>query len=233
MERPGRRVADAARDAAAVADALGVERFAVVGRSGGAPHAPACAALLPGRVRAASALVTVAPPDAEGLDWFAGMTPFNVREYGLATRSPDLLDADLAARAAAIRKDPQRLVEDLRAEVSDHDLPIVDDPGVRTALPRNYRAALDRSHHGWTDDCLAFTRPWGFGVSAVTVPVLFRHGLDDAFPPPSHTRWPAGRITGADLVLEPDAGHFAAQYALPHVLEWLQDRGEDQGTGGT
>ncbi|MFD3944104.1 alpha/beta fold hydrolase [Streptomyces sp. NPDC058579] len=218
---PGRRVADAARDAAAVADALGIERFAVVGRSGGAPHALACAALLPERVRAAAALVSIAPRDAAGLDWFAGMTPFNVREFGLAAEAPELLDADLAARAAAIRQDPERLVEDLRAELSDHDLPVVSDPAVRATLLRSYREALGTTHHGWTDDCLAFTRPWGFDVSAVTAPVLLWHGLDDAFSPPAHTRWLADRIPGATLELVPDAGHFAAQYALPAVLEWL------------
>ncbi|MFE5484880.1 alpha/beta fold hydrolase [Streptomyces sp. NPDC056527] len=225
---PGRRVADAARDAAAVADALGVGRFAVVGRSGGAPHALACAALLPGRVRAAAALVGIAPRDAAGLDWFAGMTPFNVREYGLAAESPELLDEDLAARAAAVRKDPEGLIEDLRAELSEHDLPVVSDPAVRATLLRTYREALGTSHHGWTDDCLAFTRPWGFEVSDVTAPVLLWHGLDDAFSPPSHTRWLAGRIAGSTLVLEPGAGHFAAQYALPRVLEWLRAQ-EDGG----
>ncbi|MFE5968229.1 alpha/beta fold hydrolase [Streptomyces sp. NPDC056463] len=219
---PGRRVADAARDAAAVADALEVGRFAVVGRSGGGPHALALAALLPDRVRAVAALVGIAPPDAAGLDWFAGMTPFNVREYGLATESPELLDADLAARAADIRRDPERLIEDLRAELSDHDLPIVSDPAVRAVLLRTYREALGASHHGWTDDCLAFARPWGFDVSAVAVPALLWHGLDDAFSPPDHTRWLAGRIPGATLVLEPDAGHFAAQYALPAVLGWIR-----------
>ncbi|MGW2017528.1 alpha/beta fold hydrolase [Streptomyces sp. NPDC001927] len=228
---PGRRVADAAGDAAAVADALGIDRFAVVGRSGGAPHALACAALLPERVRAAAALVSIAPRDAAGLDWFAGMTPFNVREFGLADEAPELLDADLAARAAAIRRDPERLVEDLRAELSDHDLPIVSDPAVRATLLRSYREALGATHHGWTDDSLAFTRPWGFDVSAVTAPVLLWHGLDDAFSPPAHTRWLAGRIPGATLELVPDAGHFAAQYALPAVLEWLRERGSQEGGG--
>ncbi|MEU7009547.1 alpha/beta fold hydrolase [Streptomyces sp. NPDC046332] len=228
---PGRRVADAARDAAAVADALGVEHFAVVGRSGGAPHALACAALLPDRVRAAAALVSIAPRDATGLDWFAGMTPFNVHEFGLAAESPELLDADLAARSAAIRRDPERLVEDLRAELSDHDLPIVSDPAVRATLLRTYREAVGTSHHGWTDDTLAFTHPWGFDVSAVAVPVLLWHGLDDAFSPPAHTRWLADRIPGATLVLKPNAGHFAAQYALPAVLEWLRDQDAQEGGG--
>ncbi|MFF8381559.1 alpha/beta fold hydrolase [Streptomyces sp. NPDC015661] len=227
---PGRRVADAARDAAAVADAFGVERFAVVGRSGGGPHALACAALLPERVRAAAVLVGLAPPDAAGLDWQAGMTPFNVHEYGLARahldgRDRGGLERDLAARAAVVRQDPVRLLDDLRADLSRHDLPVVEDPRVRTVLLRTYQEALRVSHHGWLDDCLAFVGPWGFDVSSVTSPVLLWHGLDDAFSPVAHTRWLADRIPGAEPVLVPDAGHFAAQLALPDVLRWLEGQG--------
>ncbi|MFE1909081.1 alpha/beta fold hydrolase [Streptomyces gardneri] len=226
----GRRVADAARDAAAVADAFGVERFAVVGRSGGGPHALACAALLPERVRAAAVLVGLAPPDAAALDWYAGMTPFNVREYGLARahldgRDPGGLERDLADRAVVLRRDPVRLLDDLRADLSPHDLPVVEDPRVRTVLLRTYREALRVSHHGWLDDCLAFVRPWGFDVASVASPVLLWHGLDDAFSPVAHTRWLAGRIPGAELALVPDAGHFAAQLALPDVLRWLERQG--------
>ncbi|HEY0000245.1 MAG TPA: alpha/beta hydrolase, partial [Actinoplanes sp.] len=64
---PGRDIASAAADAAAVADALGVAEFAVFGHSGGGPHALACAALLPGRVTAAAAISGLAPFDAAGL----------------------------------------------------------------------------------------------------------------------------------------------------------------------
>src|SRR3954469_6493893 len=53
--QPGRSVADAAADVAATADALGLDRFATWGASGGAPHALAMAALLPDRVVAAAA----------------------------------------------------------------------------------------------------------------------------------------------------------------------------------
>jgi pimeloyl-ACP methyl ester carboxylesterase len=70
---PHRNVADVVQDVVAIADALGVDRFAVVGRSGGGPHALACAALLPDRVTRAAALVSLAPRVADGLDWFAGM----------------------------------------------------------------------------------------------------------------------------------------------------------------
>lgn len=78
--RPGRRVADVIDDVLTIAGALGVDRFAVTGRSGGGPHALACAALLPGRVTRCAAVVAIAPFDAVGLDWFAGQTPGNVAE---------------------------------------------------------------------------------------------------------------------------------------------------------
>lgn len=42
---PGRNVASVAADVASVADALGIGRFAVMGDSGGGPHALACAAV--------------------------------------------------------------------------------------------------------------------------------------------------------------------------------------------
>ena len=48
---PGRDIASAAADVEAIADALGIDRFAVLGHSGGGPHALACAALLGDRVR--------------------------------------------------------------------------------------------------------------------------------------------------------------------------------------
>src|SRR5690349_7589749 len=70
---PDRDVASAAADVTAVVDALGIDQFAVMGASGGGPHALACAALLPGRVLAAVSIAGLAPFDADGLDWFAGM----------------------------------------------------------------------------------------------------------------------------------------------------------------
>ena len=85
--QPGRRVADAAADVAAILDHFGLDRFLTIGRSGGGPHALACAALLPDRCAAAATVASVAPFEAEGLDFTAGMGPENVEEYGAAATS--------------------------------------------------------------------------------------------------------------------------------------------------
>ena len=76
-----RIVADAAGDVETIADNLDMDQFSVIGRSGGAPHALACAAdnRLRDRLICTAALSSLAPCDAEGLDWFAGMADSNIR----------------------------------------------------------------------------------------------------------------------------------------------------------
>ncbi|MDT6987634.1 alpha/beta fold hydrolase [Streptomyces lusitanus] len=219
--RPGRRVADVAEDVARVADALGLDRFAVAGRSGGAPHALACAALMPDRVTRAAAMVGLAPRDARGLNWFAGMAPSNVTEFRTAVSDPERFAAGIIPRSARIRDDPARLLEELRADLTADDRLIVSDNTVRSMLLRNYREALGTSPYGWIDDALALTGPWGFDPASIKVPVLLWHGQEDVFSPASHSAWLAERIPRATAVLEPSAAHFAALRALPRVLEWL------------
>ncbi|GGW35818.1 alpha/beta fold hydrolase [Streptomyces xantholiticus] len=217
----GRSVADVAQDVRAIADELGLERFAVVGRSGGAPHALACAALMPDRVTRAAALVTLAPRDADGLDWFEGMAASNVTEYTSASADPAGLVERFTLRSAEIRKDPVRLLNDLRRELTDSDRMVVSDAGLRSMLLRNYQEALRTSAYGWIDDALAFCSPWGFDPADIQGPVMLWHGEKDVFSPVGHSRWLAQRIPGATAVLEPAAAHFDAFHALPRILTWL------------
>src|SRR6478752_8764290 len=117
-ERPGRDVGSAAADVAAIADAFGVGRFAVMGASGGGPHALACAALLGDRVTGAVALAGIAPY-TEDFAWFAGMrAPGGLRaaRQGREARAahPDTFDPDsfIAADWAALEADWKSLGED-------------------------------------------------------------------------------------------------------------------------
>ena len=100
----GRAVADVAADVEAIADALGLDRILVTGRSGGGPHALACAALLGDRVAAAATLASVAPYDADGLDFLAGMGEDNVQR--VRGRGRGARDARAAARG--VRPAPAR-----------------------------------------------------------------------------------------------------------------------------
>jgi pimeloyl-ACP methyl ester carboxylesterase len=217
----GRQVADAARDVLAIADAHGVERFAVVGRSGGGPHALACAALLPERVTRAAVLVGLAPQGAAGLDWFDGMAQSNVTEHTAAANGYEDIVAHTKAVANAVRADPASLLASLQADLPDSDRRVVADPGIRSMLLETYAEALRRSAYGWVDDALAFCSPWGFDPATVTVPVLLWHGARDVFSPASHARWLADRIPSAAVVVQAGAAHFGALDVLPDILRWV------------
>jgi len=219
--QPGRRVADVAHDVEAIAGQLGLDRFAVVGRSGGGPHALACAALLPGRVTRAGVLVSLAPWEAEGLDWFAGMAESNVRGFTTAASAPELLNTTLAQAADRIKADPTSLVPTLGAEPPEADRRVVADPGIRRLLAKNFAEALRESAAGWIDDSLALCAPWGFDVSDIRGPVLLWHGENDVFSPAAHTRWLAERIPGAELWMGSGAAHFSALEVMPDMLSRL------------
>ncbi len=106
--QPGRTVAAVADDVAALADALGVDRFAVMGHSGGGPHALACAALLPGRVVAVVAVSGPAPYDAVGLDFLAGMAEAGVASTTAAAAGREAReDAGGRRRRGGLRLHPR------------------------------------------------------------------------------------------------------------------------------
>ncbi|SNX64631.1 pimeloyl-ACP methyl ester carboxylesterase [Streptomyces sp. TLI_55] len=224
--QPGRKVIDAAEDVATIADLLDLPKFSVVGRSGGGPHALACAAKLPERVQSAAVLVSLAPWDAEGLDWFEGMTESNVREYRNARNNHEVLQSTLVQNADAMRANPMAVLNDLDDEMPETDRQIVADAGIRRMLHKNFEVAVEKTADGWIDDAVAFSKNWGFDPKEITVPTLLWHGEKDVFSPVEHFNWLARRIEHATVVLQPSAAHFAAVPVLPQVLGWLRDQAQ-------
>jgi pimeloyl-ACP methyl ester carboxylesterase len=242
FDRPGygrsdrlesRTVADVAPDVEAIADRLGVERFAVLGRSGGGPHALACAALLPHRVTRAAALVSLAPRRAPGLDWFGGMADSNVDAYTTAAADPETLGRLLKEAAARIYVDPASHVAVLTTEMPEADRLVIADRTVHDALAVNFAEGLRDSAEGWIDDVLAFCSPWGFDVGDIKVPVCLWHGGKDVFSPEAHTQWLADRIPDALAKYEPGRAHFGAIEVMPDVLPWLSGQTDEISTGRT
>jgi pimeloyl-ACP methyl ester carboxylesterase len=224
----GRNVADAALDVLAIADELSLDSFSVVGRSGGGPHALACAASekLQARLRSTAVLVPLAPADADGLAWYDGMSPSNTEEYVAASEAGAAHSVAnyLEELARQVREDPEALLRFLHPELTQHDKRVVEDVAIRRLLTDTYAEALRCGPGGWIDDVLAFRKPWGFDISAIRVPILLWHGQDDVFSPVSHTRWLACQIPAeyCTVELQPGAAHFDAVEVLPRVLAWLK-----------
>lgn len=210
--RPGRRVVDCAEDVAAIADALGLGRFAVTGGSGGGPHSLAVAARLGDRVTAAECRVGAAPFDAEGLDWWAGMDPQNVQEFGWAIEGERVLQQNLARQAeedlARIAKDPSKILSD-DWELADADREKLARPDVQQVFVEDMRAAYAAGVWGWVDDDLAFVTEWGFSLDEIGVPVTVRYGVQDVLVPAGHGAWLASHVPAATVVVHNEGGHLS------------------------
>jgi pimeloyl-ACP methyl ester carboxylesterase len=207
--QPGRSVADVAADTSAVLDHLGVDTCLTMGWSGGGPHALACGALLPERVRGVLVIAGVAPYDADGLDFLAGMGPENVVEFGAA------LAGEAALRPVLEEQQPMLAVispEDV-AESLGGLVPPVDAASLTGELAQcladEFRRGLATSVDGWLDDDLAFTRPWGFALADIAVPTYLWQGSEDLMVPFTHGQWLAARIPGVVAHLEQGEGHLS------------------------
>ena len=200
---PGRDVARAAGDVRQLADALGLDTFAVMGASGGGPHALACAALLGDRVTGAVAIACPAPY-TEAFDWFAGMVDPGGLKAGLQGRE---------ARAA-------------HPEDFDQDSFVAADWAALQAewapLGADAMAAGQAGPDGLIDDDVAYTKPWGFELEAVQAPVLVVQGGEDRVIPPSHADALLRALPNGELWLRPRDGHVSILRACPVAMDWLR-----------
>ncbi|MFC9438189.1 alpha/beta fold hydrolase [Nocardia sp. NPDC057030] len=201
---PGRDVAAAAHDVERIADALGIERFAVMGASGGGPHALACAAGLPNRVTGLVCLAGIAP-FTEDFDWFAGMV------------APGGLRA--AMNGAAARTEFAEIDEFDRDSFTSADFDAL--AGAWASLGADARRAGEAGSAGLVDDDLAFVNPWGIELSAITAPALLVHGGQDRVVPPAHADWLRQRLPKGQLWSRPDDGHVSVLRACPDAMDWL------------
>lgn len=221
----GRNIADCARDVAAIADALAVERFCVWGISGGGPHALAAAALLPDRVAAAAALASVAPYDGEGLDFTAGMGEQNVSEFEALLKNEAEHLAGLAReRETLLAAKPEDLAEAWTTLLGPADREVV--TGEFAAYLLSWmQIGLAPGCEGWSDDDIVFVWPWGFELASIRVPVLHLQGEQDKFVPLGHGVWLSKHIPGVDSRITPDDGHLTLlTRRIPDVHAWLLER---------
>lgn len=229
---PARRVVDVVSDVVLMADALGIERFVVSGGSGGGPHALACAALLPDRVIRCQADVSIAPYGADGLDWLAGQTEGNVIEFRAALQGEkaatalcEELRGTTLERLAAGRQD--WMGDDYELSAADQAQQARHFDRIRAQLTD----ALEPGADGWVDDDLAFTRPWGFEIEDIRVPVLLTYGRTDVLVPAAHGDWLASHVPGAVAWVADEAGHMGDDATVDRELAWLAGKGSAEGSG--
>jgi len=217
---PEASLLDCAGDFVWVADDLGLERFAALGISGGAPYVLALGVLVTERLRGVaivSGLGVLDRPDA-----LEEMSESNVAEIKMAMDSPDDLAAAHREDARAIRDDPEVIFAGLSEELPEVDRQMVEHPAVRAFLIETLQEAVRQGATGWIDDDLRQVRPWPFRLEEIgTVDVRIHHGEDDTLVPAHHAKHLAEGIPGSRLQLYTEEGHLSFDKHLKEIVQTL------------
>jgi pimeloyl-ACP methyl ester carboxylesterase len=215
----GRALLDWPNDVDALADRLGLERFAVLGYSSGGKYAIACASWLPERVTLAGVVAGTGPPEIPGFR--AGLGGIDRISLTLAKRARPLALALWGVLRRMVLGRPDRFLAAFEKEISGPDRAVLADTAMREALLRAVCEGLRPGAPGVVEDYAVEARPWGFALGEIRVPVRIWHGDSDDVVPLEHSRYLAARIPTASLTVMERVGHLLLVEQLEPVVREL------------
>jgi len=200
--QPGRRIGDWPADVAALAGALDLGQFGVVGLSGGGPYALACAAAIPDRLSGTALVSAVPAPE---------FRPRGAVERLLADgfgRAPWLARPPLAVAGWLASEHPTSFGRLVRRGVPPEDRAVLDDSTLAT-LADEVAEALRPGARGVALDASLLGRRWGVRPDDVTVPVAVHHGTADRSVALEGARAMADAIPNVTLSVHEGEGHLS------------------------
>lgn len=209
----GRRREDWSADVAALADHIGVQRFAVLGLSSGGPYAAECAACLPDRVTAAAIV------EGETDFAWAGAWDGYPEDEGALMRIGDE-DRGTAWCEARYGSDGAGFFE-VEQEIARADHAAFANEAFTSALMASVREAFSQGVRAYAQDIVIQGRPWTFDPQAIVAPVLVHHGEADTMIPVAHSRHTTELISGARLTTWPQEGHISLITKIPDIAAHL------------
>ncbi len=210
--QPRRTLLDWPEDVVELADALGFDRFGVVGVSAGGPYAAACAYKIPERLTRVAIVSGVAPFDRLRTE------EQRKRETFVDRRAPWLERAKTAAMAAAARRWPEWTYAQVIKGMPEPDRVIASRPEVQAVLVEAFLEAVRSGTRGIEQEMAIHTQPWGFQPEDITIEVEIWHGDQDTNVPVTDAELLADAIPNRHLTVCLRAGHMLIDRYFEEIL---------------
>ena len=222
--QPGRRISDWPRDVLELADTLSLDRFAVLGISGGAPYAVVSAAALADRIPAVGIVGGLGRTDlrenSERMNRFARLS------FALARRTPRLSQLVNRGIAPALRGSPRWMLKLLSGNLPPPDRKVLSDPATFAIFADAFQEAFRQGGRGAALELTLFAQPWETTLESIRVPCHLWHGEQDTTVPLEMGRWLARSVPGCRATFLPEDGHFSLP--VNHIDEILRTLAESQ-----
>jgi pimeloyl-ACP methyl ester carboxylesterase len=205
--QPGRRLVDWPADAAALADHLGLRRFAVLGYSGGGPYAAACALAIPERLTRVAIVSGTAPFGWPGVT--KAVDPLSLQVLLMSRQEPGLFRLAVRLLAFGARRLPGLTARVGMTAVSAPDRTLLRELGFRDRLMTMVRDAARQGPDGIQQDLCLMVSDWGFRPEEIRIPVRLWHGDADENAPIAMGRAMAAAIPRCMLTPLPGEGHLS------------------------
>jgi pimeloyl-ACP methyl ester carboxylesterase len=205
--KPDRRLLDWPDDVIELADALGIDRFSILGVSGGGPYAAVCAYKIPERLVSVGIICGMGPADVPGtMDRMAWLYRYGLR---LARHFPGIITALYLFLAFCFRNYPERMLSILSGKVAGPDKSALKNPELIKVLSGSFREAFRSSLLRPATDIVLYSCPWEFRLEDIRIQVHLWHGEKDRIVPAAMGYHMSKNIPNCRSTFYPDEGHFS------------------------
>lgn len=218
--KSGRSLMDVVDDVMLLSKALKLERFCVLGFSAGGPYALACAYRFPQIVTRCAVVAPLPPMDHE--QGFRALHPFYGRLFQLAGGNESFFR--LLMRGFFWfdgQRGPDQFIKELGGLLSNADQAVLSNINLFNSRRDIWGEIRSGGSDKLADELVTLTKPWGFRLQSISVPVDIWWGEADIFCAPGVGQRMAAMIPKSHFRLEPQAGHLMLFSHWQAILQTL------------
>lgn len=202
--QPNRGFSDWVNDVVFLADALSLDKFSILGASGGCGYVAVCAAKIPERLHAA-----VIVSGAWRIDLNEDVPIMGRCFWMLGKYFPALQQILVKSMGESLKGSPEKLLATLKQQFPPADYAVLEQPGRLKPFCDMTLEAMRAGAKGTAYDLQRYSHEWDFSLDDIQIPLIVFHGEQDRNVPIAPVRRFVASLPTAQFTSYPEEGHFS------------------------